>query len=81
MTKPFKKCKKATVLANLGPFSGQNRTAYKILFLQVFFVLPNYHHAKSKKTKQIKDILIQNIKLVSFMNIINTNYVQFCEYC
>ena len=33
------------------------------------------------KKKQIKDIMIQNIKLVSFMNIINTNYIQFCEYC
>ena len=56
MTKPLKKCKKATVLANLGPFSGQNRTANKILFLQVFFVLPNYHHAKSKKKKKLRTL-------------------------
>ena len=56
MTKPLKKCKKATVLANLGPFSGQNRTANKILFLQVFFVLPNYHHAKSKKKNKLRTL-------------------------
>ena len=80
MTKPLKKCKKATVLANLGPFSGQNRTAnkfcsYKFFLFYLTIIMQNL------KKKQIKDIMIQNIKLVSFMNIINTNYIQFCEYC